>query len=82
MEHQDIVNALTQIRPNSIYHLKDNELTWLDDKQSEPTKKELEEGLALYKVKKEEEILEVQAKREALLDRLGITADEARLLLG
>jgi len=56
-------------------------LTWLSD-TSKPTKKELDDlwetTLAAVEQKKTEAI----AARQAILDRLGITADEAKLLLG
>lgn len=56
-------------------------LTWLSDTPA-PTQEELdalwEPTLALI----EQEKADKAAARQALLDRLGITADEARMLLG
>jgi hypothetical protein len=46
------------------------------------TKEEFEAGFAQYDAWKAQQEAEAQAKRQALLDRLGITAEEARLLLG
>jgi hypothetical protein len=56
-------------------------LTWLSD-SPKPTKKELDDlwepTVEAVKQKKADAI----AARQAILDRLGITADEAALLLG
>ena len=81
MNHIDIVNALSVIRPNALYHLKDEELTWLDENQTEPTKAEIEAGVIAYQSKIQQDQAEAAAKRQALLDKLGITEEEARLLL-
>lgn len=56
-------------------------LTWLSE-TTKPTKKELDDlwetTLAAVEQKKAEAI----SARQAILDRLGLTADEAKLLLG
>ena len=57
------------------------ELNWLDD-SPKPTKEELD---ALWESVQQEVIAEKTAKtaaRQAVLDRLGITAEEAQLILG
>ena len=74
-------NAILFIRPNAEFVIRDNVLEWLDDNQIEPTEKEIEQGLKDYKAAK---TTEAQAKAEAksaLLEKLGITQDEANLLL-
>ena len=38
--------------------------------------------MKIEKIKLKEQLQEMQSKRQALLDKLGITADEAKLLLG
>ena len=45
------------------------------------TKKEFEDGFAAYDAWKAEEIAKQATAKAALLERLGITADEAKLLL-
>ncbi len=53
------------------------------DEGVEPiTKKQFEAGFAQYDVWKAEQDATKAAQRQALLTRLGITEDEARLLLG
>lgn len=44
------------------------------------TKKEFEDGVAKFDAWKLNQEIELEAKKNALLDRLGITADEAALL--
>jgi hypothetical protein len=55
-------------------------IQWLD---CEPiTKAEYEAGFAQYETLKANEQAEKASARQAILDRLGITADEAAILLG
>jgi hypothetical protein len=56
-------------------------LTWLSD-TSKPTKKELDDLWDATIQAVEQKKAEAIATRQAVLDRLGITADEAALLLG
>jgi hypothetical protein len=56
-------------------------LTWLSD-TSKPTKKELDDLWQTTLAAVEQKKAEAVAARQAILDRLGITADEAKLLLG
>ena len=46
------------------------------------TKKEFTEGFAKYEIWQSERQSEKAASKQSLLNRLGITADEAKLLLG
>lgn len=55
-------------------------IQWLD---CEPiTRAEYEAGFAQYETLKANEQAEKASARQAILDRLGITADEAAILLG
>lgn len=80
----DYTAILIRHYPNTEWTLNGDEyegLTWLSD-APKPTQEELD---ALWDETVEMIESEKQAKadsRQALLDRLGITADEARLLLG
>jgi hypothetical protein len=56
-------------------------LTWKSETKK-PTKKELDDLWDEVAAEIESEKAEKIAKRQELLDRLGITADEAKLLLG
>lgn len=56
-------------------------LTWLSD-SPKPTKKTLDDLWAEVKIEIENAKSEKISKKEALLKRLGITEEEAQLLLG
>lgn len=82
MEQMDIVNTIKFIRPNANFRMVENELDWLDEEQIKPTKKEIESGWIAYQ---ETQVVEATAKaqaRTALLSRLGLTEEEAAILLG
>ena len=56
-------------------------LTWLSE-TSKPSKKELDDLWEATLAAVEQKKADAVAARQAILDRLGITADEAKLLLG
>jgi len=56
-------------------------LTWLSDSQK-PTKKQLDDLWPATLDALTQKAAEAAAARQAILDRLGITAEEAKLLLG
>jgi len=76
--------VLGMLRPNGGYVLVGSEYEGITfEPQCEPfTKEEFEAGFAQYDAWKAQQAAEAAAKRQALLDKLGITEDEARLLLG
>jgi len=81
MNHSEKVKSITFIRPNAEFVLNGDELTWLDGIQDQPTQKEIEAGWKAYQTAEKVKIeTQAQAKAE-LLERLGITEDEAKLLL-
>ena len=80
----DIALILTRKYPGKAWTLDDNDyaaLTWLDD-STKPTKKQLEDFAPIVDKEIEAEKEAAVATKAALLDRLGITSDEAKLLLG
>ena len=81
MELSDKTNAILQIRPNAIFTLRGDDIEWLDETQTQPTDKEIADGLIAFKAAQEAKVLAAQAEKNAILERLGITADEAKLLL-
>jgi hypothetical protein len=81
MEHNEKVEAIKFIRPNAQFVLSGNDLTWLDENQDEPTPAEIELGCVAYQAKLESDKVAKAAQKATLLDRLGITEDEAKLLL-
>ena len=79
-----LVTAIQKLKPNAEFSFIDNDystINWIVLDGDAPTQKEID--VAIEQVKAEEaqvEITKAQAKAD-LLARLGITADEARLLL-
>jgi hypothetical protein len=57
------------------------DINWFGQKPA-VTKKQYEDGFAAFDAWKEEEETAKATAKAALLDRLGITAEEAKLLLG
>ena len=82
MEHNELVLAIKHIRPSAQFALRGDELEWLDTEQGKPTQAEIEAGWVAYQAKVESDKTETAAQKQALLNRLGITEDEAKLLLG
>jgi hypothetical protein len=81
MKHIDKINAIFAIRPDAEFVLIGDEIEWLDENQTEPTSSEIDEAFAQYNTRKAEQDAAKAAQKAALLDRLGITEDEAKLLL-
>jgi hypothetical protein len=85
MKAQDIVKGLEVLRPGAGYSLiEDDYLTieWSDLEGTAPTLKELEDAIAKIKVDEATKAESDATAKAALLNRLGITAEEAALLLG
>jgi len=81
MNHSDKCSAISFIRPNAQFTLRGDDLEWLDETQIEPTESEIEQGWMAYQAaQKAKAEAQAQAKAE-LFERLGITAEEASLLL-
>ena len=81
MEHLDKVKTISFLRPNAKFVLRGEIIEWLDENQTEPTEAEIEAGWVTYQEAQTTEAATKAAQRQALLTRLGITEDEARLLL-
>ena len=81
MNHKDKVKAILFIRPNAEFVLRDLDIEWMDTNQTQPTEDEIAQGWLDYQAKEAADKIETETKRQALLDKLGITEDEAKLLL-
>jgi len=74
--------VLKMLRPQGGWVLRGNDYAGIEYIDCEPiTKAEFEAGFAQYDAWKAEQDTAKATARAALLDRLGITADEAKLLL-
>lgn len=81
MNHKDKVKAILFIRPNAEFVLRDLDIEWMDANQTQPTEEEIAQGWVDYQAKEVADKAVADAKRQALLDKLGITEEEAKLLL-
>ena len=79
----DIAEVLTMIRPNGGWAIsgEDYESLFYDATCEPITREEFDNALERYPASKAEQEATNAADKAALLDRLGITADEAKLLL-
>jgi hypothetical protein len=81
MDIIDKTNAIQFIRPNSIFTLRGDEIDWIDSEQTKPTAKEIADGLVAFNAAQEAKESSEMAAKAAVLQRLGISEDEANLLL-
>ena len=74
--------VLMMLIPNGGWAISGNDYEGIQFLECEPiTKEQFEAGFAEYDVWKAEQDAAKAAQKAALLDRLGITEDEAKLLL-
>ena len=77
--------AIQYLRPNSEFSYTEDDystINWFTLKGDAPTQKEIDDAIKEIKAN---EITEAKAKaiqRQAILDRLGLTADELQTILG
>jgi hypothetical protein len=81
MKHSEIVKAISYIRPKAVFAMRDLDIEWMDENQTQPTMKEIEAGWVAYQAKELADATTRAEAKAALLERLGLTADEAALLL-
>ena len=80
-----LTSAIRSLRPNSEFSFTDDDystIKWDVLDGEAPTQKQIDDEINRIK---DAEITEAEAKaaaRQAVLDRLGLTAEEAQLLLG
>jgi hypothetical protein len=75
-------DVLLMLRPNGGWIISGDDFDSIQWIHIEPiTKKQFEDGFNQVEAFKAQQATEAEAKKQALLDRLGITAEEARLLL-
>lgn len=83
-ESQLLVDAIRLLKPTSEFVIVNNDyatIDWHSLEGTAPTKAQIEAAIEQVKANDENEALATQTQKQAILDRLGITADEARLLL-
>jgi len=85
MTNQEITAAIFHIAPGAQFSFTDADLStlvWDSDDIERPADKDIIASIPLVKKAQEAEAKAKLAARSAILDRLGITEEEARLLLG
>jgi hypothetical protein len=76
-------DVLRMLIPNGGYVARGNEYEGIEFLECEPiTKEQFDAGFAQYDTWKAEQDATKAIAKQALLDKLGITAEEAQLLLG
>lgn len=78
MTHEDITQALKELGFSGGWVVTGNQITLWEHSEPQPTESELIAGLALV----EQHALAKAAAKQAVLDKLGLTADEVAALLG
>jgi hypothetical protein len=75
-------DVLRMLIPTGGWVIRGNDFEGIEFIEAKPiTKSQFEAGFAQYDAWKVEQDAKVEAEKSALLAKLGITADEARLLL-
>ena len=85
MLSQELSNAVKFICPEAEFSFTNNDLDTIvfdKPKTGYPTKEEILEAVEPAKAKAQADLDAAQAAKAAVLERLGITEDEAKLILG
>lgn len=78
----EIVEVIKFIRPQGGFIVRGNTFDGIEFLECEPfTEEEFNQAKINYQNWKEQKETEAKIKRQALLDKLGITEDEAKILL-
>lgn len=81
----NIGRALFSLRPNCEFTLKNNDystIEWIVLEGDAPSAAEVEAEIKKIEAADAEQEAQTAAKKAAILERLGITEEEAKLLLG
>lgn len=84
MENLYLSLAIHKLKPNAEFSLTNNDystIKWDVLEGDAPTAKEVEDAIKAIKAEKAKELQSKAAAKAALLERLGITEEEAKLLL-
>ncbi len=80
-----LVKAIHKLKPNSEFSFTNNDystIKWDVLEGEAPTQAEIDAAIKEVKAEEKADEKAKESAREALLEKLGITADEAKLLLG
>ena len=82
MAHQEITDGLLQIGFDTGWVVTGDEITRWDNSETQPTKAALAIAATQWAATQAAKAEATATQKAALLARLGITADEAKLLIG
>jgi len=82
MNHQEITNGLLQLGFKSGWAVTGDKITLWENEQPQPSLSEIATAASLWESTLQAEAEAKATARQAVLDRLGLTAEEAQLLLG
>jgi len=80
-----LAKAIKKLKPNAEWSFSNNDYTtinWIVLEGQAPTQAEVDAAIEQIKADEITQAATKAAQRQALLSRLGLTEDEARLLLG
>ena len=80
-----LVAAIKLLKPNSEFSFMDNDystIKWDVLDGDAPTQTEIDDAIKAVKAEEKVAAKTKEANKQAILDRLGLTADEVKLLLG
>jgi hypothetical protein len=84
MTELELVKAIKYLKPTSIFSFSNADystIQWESLEGDAPTQDEIDDALEAVKAEESDQAETDALAKAALLDRLGITAEEARLLL-
>jgi glycogen synthase len=84
LNDKEIAQVLLLLKPNVVWTMNGEDyenIIWESD-EPKPTLKQLEDQHVILIAKQEQDRLKKSADKAALLEKLGISEDEAKLLLG
>ena len=79
-----LVKAIKKLKPNAEFTFTDQDystIEWIVLEGKAPTKTEIDAAIKDVETEEQAQIAKMEAEKTALLAKLGITADEAKLLL-
>ena len=80
-----LTQAIQLLKPTAEFSFTDNDystIKWDVLEGNAPTQAEIDDAIEQVKADELAEAEAKEAQRQAILDRLGLTADEAKLILG
>jgi hypothetical protein len=81
----NLVKAIHKLKPNSEFRFENDDystIEWIVIDGDAPTQKEIDAALKQVVKDEKAEIEQREIQRQAILDRIGLTADELKTILG